>query len=423
MLRIIKVTGESLSPTFREGDYVVLTTIPFFLRQIKTGDFIVFKRLPYGTMIKKVAALAEDGGGINVIGTHENSVDSRQFGSIPAESVVGKVIWHISRPEGRKPPISPILVILLGILAVSTASIFIRYAQAYAPSLTIAAYRLTISALVLTPLAIKTRRAELSALSSRDIFMGACSGIFLALHFATWITSLEYTSVASSVVFVTTTPLWVALLAPFTLKEPLTRLVLMGMALALGGGIVVGLSDSCTLAGGAIACPEMADFIQGKAFFGDLLALFGAWMAAAYVLIGRSLRSKLSLISYIFLVYGVAAIVLLVIMISTRQNPWGYPPIAYLWFTLLALVPQLLGHSSFNWALGYLSAAYVSIALLGEPIGSTILAFFLLGEKPAVLKVFGAILILLGIYLASRSETKINAKLPAHAPGNGSKDI
>ena len=419
MLRIIKVTGESLSPTFREGDYVVLTTVPFFLSQIRAGDYIVFNRAPYGTMIKKVAAVAEDGGGITVIGSHENSVDSRQFGSISADSVVGKVIWHISRPEERRPPISPLLVIFIGILAVSTASIFIRYAQAYAPSLTIAAYRLTISALVLTPIAMKTRRAELSALSSRDVLMGICSGIFLALHFATWITSLEYTSVASSVVFVTTTPLWVALLAPFTLKEPLTRLVGIGMALALVGGIVVGLSDSCTLASGVIACPELADFIQGKAFFGDLLAFFGAWMAAAYVLIGRRLRSKLSLVSYITIVYGVAAIALLAIMLSSRQRPWGFPPIAYLWFTLLALLPQLLGHSSFNWALGYLSAAYVSITLLGEPIGSTILAYFLLGEKPAMLKIFGAILILLGIYLATRSEANISVKLPGPPPENG----
>ena len=318
----------------------------------------------------------------------------------------------MSHPTPRLPP--P-LGIGIGILAVSTASIFIRYAQAYAPSLTIAAYRLVVSALILTPIALSTRRSEISTLSRKDIFLAVFSGIFLALHFATWITSLEYTTVASSVVFVTTTPLWVALLAPLTIKEPLTRPVLLGMALASAGGIVVGLSDSCRLAGWKMTCPELADFIKGKAFLGDFLALCGAWMAAAYVLIGRNLRRKLSLISYITLVYGVAACVLVIIMVSAGQVPWGYPPVAYGWFLLLALIPQLLGHSSFNWSLGYLSAAYVSITLLGEPIGSTILAFFLLGEKPAASKVFGAILILFGIYLASRSEVRSSERSTAPA--------
>jgi len=322
----------------------------------------------------------------------------------------------------RRPPVSPVLVICLGIFAVSTASIFIRYAQDYAPSLTIAAYRLVLSALILTPVAVTTRRAELSSLTRKDYLMAISSGVFLALHFATWITSLEYTTVVSSVVLVTTTPLWVALLTPVTIKEPLTRIVLVGMILTLGGGIVVGLSDSCTLQTGKLNCPVLAEFIQGQAFFGNLLALFGAWMASAYVLIGRSLRSKLSLISYVFLVYSVAAIVLVVVMLAAQQSPWGYPPLAYLWFLLLALVPQLLGHSSFNWALGYLSAAYVSITLLGEPIGSTILAYILLNEKPTVLKVFGAILILFGIYLASRSDTKQPKNLPVSTYQNGTKN-
>ncbi len=332
-------------------------------------------------------------------------------------------LFKIMSTSDRRPPFSPVLVICLGIFAVSTASIIIRYAQVYAPSLTIAAYRLALSAVILTPVAIKTRRAELSTLSKKDVFLGILSGIFLALHFATWITSLEYTTVVSSVVFVTTTPLWVALLAPLTIKEPLTRWVVMGMVLALCGGIVVGLSDSCTLQGRQINCPELTEFIRGQAFLGNMLALFGAWMAAAYVLIGRSLRGKLSLISYIFLVYGVAAIILVIVMLAAGQSLWGYPPPAYLWFMLLALVPQLLGHSSFNWALGYLSAAYVSITLLGEPIGSTILAFFLLGEKPTVPKIFGAILILFGIYLASRSESQQPEKMSISATENGTKNI
>ena len=127
-------------------------------------------------------------------------------------------------------------------------------------------------------------------------------------------------------------------------------------------------------------------------------------VAAAYVLIGRRLRAKLSLIGYISLVYGVSAIVLLVVMFASGNSPFGFPPMAYFWFLMLALVPQLLGHSSFNWALGYASAALVSVALLVEPIGATLLAYIFLGETPTMLKIFGAILVLIGVYIASRGE-------------------
>jgi drug/metabolite transporter (DMT)-like permease len=303
-----------------------------------------------------------------------------------------------------RPSVPPLLAIFFGILAVSTASIFIRYAQEYAPSLVIAAYRLSLAALVLAVPALLRHREEITSLTRRELGLALLSGLFLALHFATWITSLEYTTVASSVVLVTTTPLWVALLSPFTLREPVGRLVLIGMGLALIGGVIVGLSDTCTFLEGSLACPPLAEFVRGQAFLGDLLALAGAFMAAGYIVIGRRLRGKMTLIPYIFVVYGMAAVVLLVIMSGAGQSPLGYPPRAYLWFALLALVPQLLGHSTFNWALRYLSAAYVSISLLGEPIGSTILAYFLLQETPTSLKIFGAILILAGIYVASLRE-------------------
>jgi drug/metabolite transporter (DMT)-like permease len=308
-------------------------------------------------------------------------------------------------PE-RRPPVPPLLALAFGLLAVSTASIFIRYAQKDVPSLVISAWRLVIATLVLSPIALTRRRAELSSLSRRELGLALLSGFFLALHFATWISSLEYTSVASSVVLVTTTPLWVALLAPFTIKEPVRRLVLIGMVLALVGGVIIGLSDSCAWVGGSLDCPSLAEFVRGQAFFGDLLALTGAWMAAGYLIIGRRLRAKTSLLSYIFVVYGMAAVVLSAIMFGAGEKPFGYPPVTYVWFILLALMPQLIGHSTYNWALGYLSAAIVSIAMLGEPVGSTILAYIILRETPGVIKIFGAILILAGIYVASQSDTK-----------------
>lgn len=305
--------------------------------------------------------------------------------------------------KSHNPLFSPYLAVGLGILAVSTASIFIRYAQEYAPSLVIAAYRLSFATLALLPFAYP-RRDEIRQLTPRQIGLAIASGVVLAFHFATWITSLAYTSVASSVVLVTTTPLFVALFSPLTIKEPLTKTSAAGMILALLGSSVVGLSDSCHLQGFALACPPLAEFIRGKAFLGDLLALSGAIAAAIYVIIGRHLREKLSLISYIFTVYGMAALTLIFFALARGLSLTGYPPTAYLWFAMLALIPQLVGHSAFNWALGYLSAAYVAISLLGEPIGSTILAYFLLDEQPTLLKVFGAILIFVGILVASRTE-------------------
>lgn len=289
----------------------------------------------------------------------------------------------------------------IAILAVSTASIFIRFAQREAPSLVIAALRLTFASLVLAPVAVTRYQRELRAVTRSDLLLGLLSGIFLAVHFATWITSLEFTSVASSVVLVSTGPLWVALLTPLFLKESLTRYVVFGLSLALAGGTIIGMSDACALTT-SLHCPPFAEFVRGRSFYGNFLALAGAWAVAFYMIIGRKLRARLSLIPYIFIVYGMAAIVLLVVMHGTGNALAGYSSATYLWIVLLALIPQLIGHSTYNWALRYLPAAMVSITTLGEPVGSAILAYFILNESPTVLTIFGGALILGGIYLASR---------------------
>ncbi len=294
------------------------------------------------------------------------------------------------------------LALLFAILAVSTASIFIKFAQEDAPSLVIAALRLTLASLVLAPIALTRHRAELRGLTRTDLMLGLLSGLFLSIHFATWITSLEHTTIASSVVLVSTGPLWVALLAPVFLREPLTRPVLIGMALALVGGIVIGMSDSCTWNNG-ISCPSLDQVLHGRALLGNFLALTGALMVAGYLMIGRKLRIKISLVPYVFLVYSTAAICLLAFMLIAGESPFGYTPITYLWILLLALIPQLIGHSTYNWALAHLPAAFVAITTLGEPIGSAILAYFILQETPTAAVLTGGALILIGIYLASRN--------------------
>ena len=291
--------------------------------------------------------------------------------------------------------------LLTAILAVSTASVFVRFAQAEAPSLVIAALRLTCATLLLAPLALGYHREELQSLTGSELVLGAVSGIFLAVHFATWISSLEYTSVASSVVFVSTGPLWVALLSPVLLNERLTRTAVFGLGIAILGGTIIGLSDACAWEGG-LQCPELSQVMQGRAMWGNFLALVGAWTVSGYLIIGRKLRAKMSLIPYIFLVYGMSALALVIIMFAAGQSPLGYPPRTYGWIFLLAAFPQLIGHSTYNWVLGYMPATLVAIVTLVEPIGSAILAYFLLRETPAAGVLLGGLLILVGIYLASR---------------------
>jgi drug/metabolite transporter (DMT)-like permease len=296
-------------------------------------------------------------------------------------------------------------VILIAILAVSTGSIIIKFAQQNAPSLVIAALRLSFATLLLAPVALTRYRAELRAITRREIILGLLSGLFLAIHFATWITSLEYTSVASSVVFVSTGPLWVALLSPMLLKEHLVRAALFGLALAVLGGAIIGLSDACVWSHG-LSCPNLSDVMQGRAMWGNFLALAGAWAVTGYLIIGRKLRGNMSLVPYIFLVYGMAALVLIIVMFAAGESPLGYVPNVYLWILLLAVVPQLIGHSTFNWLLKYLPATFVAITTLAEPIGAAILAYFFLQETPTLSVLIGGGFILTGIYLASKRNDK-----------------
>ncbi|HMZ07666.1 MAG TPA: DMT family transporter [Anaerolineales bacterium] len=299
-----------------------------------------------------------------------------------------------------------ILPFALGIatLAVSTASIFIRFAQGDgAPSLVIAALRITIATLLISPVALTRYRDEIKRFSRTEVLLGAASGIFLAVHFATWITSLEYTSVASSVVFVGTGPLWVALLSPMLLKEHITRTTVMGLVLAVLGGSIIGLSDACTW-NGSLSCPAFGELLQGRAMWGNFLALMGAWAVTGYLIIGRKLRAGTSLVPYIFLVYGMAAVTLMIMLLIANKSIFGYDAKTYGWIFLLAAIPQLIGHTTYNWTLKYLPATMVAVTVLGEPIGSATLAYFILNEIPSTLTIIGGILILLGIIFASKNK-------------------
>jgi drug/metabolite transporter (DMT)-like permease len=196
----------------------------------------------------------------------------------------------------------------------------------------------------------------------------------------------------------------VALLAPLLLNERLTPGVIAGLIVSIAGGLIIGLSDACTWDGG-LRCPQFRSMARGPAMWGNFLALAGAWTVSGYLILGRKLRAarRMSLISYIFLVYGMSALVLLATALAAGQTLLGYPPRVYGWILLLAIFPQLVGHSIYNWVLGYIPATLVAVVTLLEPIASAALAFLVLRERPTVGVMLGGLLILFGIYLASRS--------------------
>ena len=302
--------------------------------------------------------------------------------------------------------VAPLLGLLTAIVAVSTGSIFIRLAQGEVAPLAIAFYRLGTAAVILLPIAY-LKRNETSALGKDEWWLLLAGGVSLSLHFVSWVTSLRYTSVISSVVIVTSAPLWVALLSPVLLKETIANGAKAGMVLALLGGLLVAANGSFQMQQGQfIWTAAESTAASNQVWLGNLLALAGAWFSAGFLMAGRKLRPKLSLGLYAFLLYGIAAVCMLFFVLVFKQPLTGFSGRTYLWLAAMAFIPQLIGHTLLNWALGYVSAAYVSVALLGEPVGATLLALIFLKEVPSLVEVCGAGVIMLGIYVVSGFENR-----------------
>ncbi|MGF1507479.1 MAG: DMT family transporter [Anaerolineae bacterium] len=295
------------------------------------------------------------------------------------------------------------VILAIGVLAMSSAAIMIRAALAESvPPIVVAASRLLIATAALTfPLVQKRALKEYATLSGTQISLLVASGVLLGLHFASWITSLAFTSVASSVVLVTTTPLWIALISPLFLGERTPAWTWVGIGVAILGGSVIGLESVSGGLGGSFRC--------------EVLALLGAVFAAGYLMIGRRVRDDLPLIAYLWLVYGTAALALTAAALASGASFFGYSVTAYLALIGLGLIPQLIGHSAANYAVRHLSATLVSITILGEPIGATLLALIILGEAPTLPQLIGGGLILTGIVIAAVMEERRKARLAKHA--------
>ena len=285
-------------------------------------------------------------------------------------------------------------VLAIGVISVSFAAVFIRLADA--PSLVIAAYRLCLAALILLPFAVKLAGRELRKIPGRNLAMMMLAGVFLALHFGLWVTSLSYTSVATSVVLVTATPIFTAVASYLLFKEKLTVKIVLGITVSIGGSVVIGYGNWS---------------IGTNQLLGAGLALAGALAIAGYLLTGRRLRRTTGLLSYTFVTYSSAAVLLLITALASGYSLSGYSGNTYLMFVLLALIPQILGHSSLNWSLKFMPATMVTIAVLGEPIIATTLAFLILNESPTLTEIIGGILILGGILIAFRGNKIPTAQL------------
>jgi drug/metabolite transporter (DMT)-like permease len=284
-------------------------------------------------------------------------------------------------------------VLAIGVMSVSFAAIFIRLAEA--PPLVIAAYRLCLASLVIVPVAWARSGDELRCLSRQNIIMAVLSGAFLALHFGLWIASLSYTSVATSVVLVTANPIFVAIASYFLFQEKLSKQAILGIVISLIGAVLIGYGNWR---------------LGPSPLFGGILALLGALAVAGYLLIGRRLRRSIGLLSYVSLVYSSAAVFLVLSALAFGYRLVGYSTTTYVMLVLLAVVPQLIGHSSLNWSLRFLPATLVTIAVLGEPVAATALAFLILNEVPTSGEIGGGILILAGISIAFRKSEMLRGQ-------------
>ena len=301
--------------------------------------------------------------------------------------------WRVSASDD--PLVPPTLALGVAVLAISTSAILVRWSDA--PNVIKALYRVSFTVGALVPFAAR-RRASIGGIERRDGVVAVAAGVALAVHFVTWFESLDHTTVAASVTLVQAQPAFVAVGAWVLLDERVSRRGALGIALAMLG--MVGLSFAPSIRAAvdpAVAATGAAVGTQ----YGNLLALVAAVAVAGYYLAGRSLRRRLGVLPYVTVVYTVCALVLLIAAVGRGTVLFTYPRHEWLLFAGMALGPGVFGHTVINWALGHVESHVVSVSLLGEPIGSAVLAVLLLAETPSVGTLLGGAVVLAGIYLTA----------------------
>jgi len=303
----------------------------------------------------------------------------------------------------RFPPFNPYIAVVIGVIAVSTSAILVKLASG-APAGIIAFYRLFLAVIMMIPIIFLKYKQELRTIKKRDWILATLSGVFLAAHFILWFESLNYTSVASSVVLVTLQPVFAFIGTYFFFGERFSIAAIISMLITLVGSIVIGWGDFQ---------------ISGLALFGDILALLGAITVTGYFLLGQQLRRRLSLMTYTFIVYGISSITMFIYNLFLGNDFIHYSPYYWLLFLGLAIIPTFLGHTLFNWALKWVSTSTISMAIVFEPIGATILAYFILGEVVTASQWLGGSIVIFGLFLFVMSTTKKAKVTISHNRENG----
>lgn len=298
------------------------------------------------------------------------------------------LIKHLKQPL----PWQVGLVLATGVIAVSTAAIFIKLAISTAGvsgvgfSLFLAASRLTIASLILLP---AWRNLKPNQLNPGALRYAIAAGICLSLHFATWITSLSFTSIAASTTLVTTNPIWVALLSWFWFKEKLTKLTILGMGIALFGGVFIGFIDTGTAS------------TASNPLLGNFLALMGAIIVSLYFLLGREAQGRgLGIGAYVAVAYSTGSLVLLPLPLIFGSTYVGYPVAVYIYILLMAVASQVIGHTILNWSIKWISPTMVTLAILFEPVSSSFFGYLIFKEVPGMLVLLGAAILLIGVAIA-----------------------
>lgn len=288
---------------------------------------------------------------------------------------------------------NPYVALAIGVVSVSLSAIFVKFAEA--PAGIIAFYRLLFSVLILLPIFLYKYVGELKGITKKDWIFSTVAGVFLAFHFILWFESLNYTSVASSTVLVTLQPLFAFIGTYVFFKEKITIKAVLCGAIAIFGSFIISWGDFR---------------ISGMALYGDILALIACALVTAYLLFGQEVRKRLSLITYTFIVYGISTITLFIYVVAMKYPLTGYSNSDWLWFFLLAVVSTLLGHSLFNWSIKWISTNVISMSILFEPVGASVLAFYLLNESITLTQFIGGSIVILSIAVYLRDNRKIKQR-------------
>lgn len=282
----------------------------------------------------------------------------------------------------ERPPIHPYIPIIIGVISVSLSAIFVKLSSADAG--VIAFYRMLFSIMIMLPWFLMKYSHEIKELSKRDWVFSSIAGVFLSFHFILWFESLNYTSVASSTVLVTMQPLFAFIGTYLFFKEKITLQTFIAGGIAILGSVLISWGDFQ---------------ISGSALYGDILALIACALITGYLLFGQDVRKRLSLVTYTMVVYSVSTATLFFYIIVKGESFGPYPAIDWMWFVLLAIIPNLLGHNLFNWALKWTSTNVISVAILLEPVGAAILAIIIFNEYLTASQVMGGLVVILGIML------------------------